>query len=613
METRSDISTPGAYLDTPGETEWLIAAESGNYALGTASGTASRRYHGWLVVALPPPLGRVMVWPRVEEILRVDDVDTALGRAWWAPDVLAPADAGQLVSFARDPEPTWIIEAAGRTVRRRFRMSADGRQAFLLWDLVEGPHAELLVRPLLTWRSHHYQTRAPKIDPRVEIGFSGRVADATQHVYRDALSPVERARGYDHVEDLCAPMQLAFDLVADSESSAWLGVGVGESPATPPDRPESAPDPRDAYVIRHPSDDSPGIIAGYPWFTEWGRDTMIALPGLLLPHRAGVAAEVLRAWAARADRGLLPNQLRDLGDGPLATNTADAPLRFVRAVGELRAVAPERIDDIIRRGVDGILDGYAAGTDHGIHVDDDGLVAAGDDVHALTWMDAIAPGGPVTPRRGKPIDIAALWVEALAVGRALAEDLGGKERGSWCEQQAARARDGLLMRFVDPVTGDLLDVVDAHDPAEESPLRPNLLLALALDPSPFPRDVREHNLARVEARLLTPYGLRTLDPGHPDYVGRYGGDQATRDRAYHQGTVWPWLIGPYADAVRAVRGDDAVSALRTVFAPVLRELAERGAIHEVYDGDAPHRPGGCPAQAWSVAEVVRTIAPELAR
>ena len=584
--------------DTPAEPEWLVATGQGGYALGTASGIATRRYHGNLVVAFPPPQGRTMVWPRSEEVLRIaTGEEVQLGRSWYAPEACVPRECAEVVAFSRGPDgsPAWTYQVGPHRVLRRLKV--DAHAAELFFELLEGPPCELLVRPLLTWRSHHHLQTSPDIS-RIAMSWNGEVEDEVEHVYKNALLPTERARGYDHVEDLIAPVQVRFDLAA---RTARLRVSVDGIEAETGSSIAASP-----FVIRYP-DGRPGIIAGYPWFTEWARDTMIALPGLLLPHDPEAAWEVLCAWSERMDNGLLPCQLRDLGLGPPHTNAADAPLWMLHAMESLQAIAPALVDEVLRAAADAVLDAYDAGTDHGIFVDADGLLVAGEEGEALTWMDAIAPDGPVTPRRGKAIELNALYLRGLRFGERLAAAASDEARVEVLSGRVARCRAAMGERYCDPETGLLRDVVDPIEPDAVEPLRPNVLIALATPDIPWPRGCAVRTLDAVESRLLTPHGLRTLDPRHPSYLPTYGGDQAARDRAYHQGTVWPWLIGPYVDAVLNVRGDDdgVRAALRDRITPLMQDLRAHGSLHEVYDGDPPHRPGGCPAQAWSVSEVRR--------
>lgn len=611
-----------AKCDTAPDREWLIATGDGGYALGTVSGVATRRYHGQLVAALPPPVGRMMVWPRNEELVAIDGRRVGLRQGWYEGAVLAPEDHVEPTAFELDHGiPTWRFDVAGVTIERRLVVAAG--TATMSWRLIDGGSATLHVRPLITWRSHHHlrdaadarparelhaqhlRWRRDAESPWVRVGWDGDLFDDEPHRYRSAWLPTEEMRGYDATEDLFAPVGIRMELGAEPLRLTVAVEGVFDAERVPVDA--SIHDrARAAFVIRHP-DGRRGVIAGYPWFTEWARDTMIALPGLLLPERPELARDVLTAWAERLDRGLLPCQLRDVGDGPLHTNTADAPLRMVQAVAILHDHDPALVPDELIDAVDQIVDAYHHGTGHGIRVEDDGLLAAGEAGHALTWMDAISPEGPVTPRRGKPIDLNALYLVGLRFAADRAEARGDAARSDALRGRATRCAEGMAEAFVDPDTGLIRDVADPEDAVTIEPLRPNVCVALAMDGVPWPRGVAEATLDAVEEHLLTPYGMRTLSPEHPDYIGNYEGDQPSRDRAYHQGTVWPWLIGSYVDATLRVRGDtpEVRARMRAALSTLMTDLEANGSLYEVYDGDAPHHPGGCPAQAWSVSEVLR--------
>ena len=620
--------------------EWLLADGAGGYAAGTRADVPTRRYHGLLIAPLPPPRGRTLVLARCEAILRDASGAWPLDASWYEPGVVHPDGWRHLEGFEPHPVPTWIHAVGGRRVRRRLGLRSGGGAAGIIWELLDGPPAELLVRPLLTCRSHHGVLRETDFEPVMVLGstglrwrrapgepevvlaWSGRPTEAPACFYRRVLLPVERDRGYACVEDLHAPVQLALELAPGQAASLQVSLPdlvPGEEAAFAVRRTAPATSTRElleagreTFVIRSPAG-KPGIVAGYPWFGEWGRDTMIALPGLLLATGHGDRArEILRTWAGRVRGGLIPNRLQDAASETEDTGSADAPLLFVRAVAawEAQAGPGAAADAALEEAELAILEGLHAGTAHGIGVDAaDGLLAAGLAGRALTWMDAITDGVPATPRRGKPVELNALYLEALRQGARIAA-----RRGDAGLLEVLRERAGHLVRglgrYVDDTSGVLRDVVDPEDPRDGVRLRPNLLFALALSPSPLPVGARRAARAAVEARLLTRYGLRTLDPADPDYRGSYAGDQRTRDAAYHQGTVWPWLLGPYVDAVLAVRGRHRRVRLRLaeVLWPLVRRAREEGTLPEVFAGDRPHIAGGCPAQAWSVAEVLRAQA-----
>ena len=469
--------------------------------------------------------------------------------------------------------------------------------------------------------------------------------------YRNFFYTRERERGLDALEDLASPGTWRWDL--QRGEAIWILAAEGqELPAGSPaaclgifrgaeqrrrralgDGPRRA---ADSYLVRRNGGRT--IVAGYPWFTDWGRDTFIALRGLCLAAgRVEEAAAILTAWARTVSQGMLPNRFPDAGGEP-EYDSVDASLWFVVAVDALlRAAGPERpgvaplaapataamnttLSAVDRQAlldaVEAILAGYAGGTRYGIHADDDGLLAAGEPGSQLTWMDARVDGRAVTSRCGKPVEVQALWIHALAVGAA--SDPGTAAPGS---QAAAarwrslgeRARASFAARFWNDAAGCLYDVVDvdhrrgAVDPA----MRPNQVLAVGGLPSALlPPERARRVVDAVEKRLWTPLGLRTLAPGEPGYRGRYEGEPRARDGAYHQGTVWPWLLGPFVEAwvrVRGGGGDAKRQARERFLAPLAAQLGEYGLGHlpEIADGDPPHTPRGCPFQAWSLGEVLR--------
>jgi predicted glycogen debranching enzyme len=366
----------------------------------------------------------------------------------------------------------------------------------------------------------------------------------------------------------------------------------------------------DQYVVRRGSGKT--IIAGYPWFGDWGRDTFIALRGLCLATgRFADALQILTAWADLVSEGMLPNFFPDATGAP-EFNTVDASLWYVIAVGEALQAAGAAVDSADRRrlisAVEAILSGYARGTRYGIRATDDGLLAAGVPGQQLTWMDARVDGHEMTPRIGKPVEIQALWLNALASAIAL----GCPSAARW-QGLLGRGRASFESRFWDETRGCLYDVVDVdHRPgAVDATFRPNQILAVGGLPLPLLTGARARMVVdAVETALLTPLGLRSLAPAEPGYCARYAGGIAARDGAYHQGTVWPWLMGPFVEAYVRVHGGtgEAKRAARArLLAPMLAHLGDAGIGHvsEVVDADEPHRPGGCPFQAWSLGELLR--------
>jgi predicted glycogen debranching enzyme len=404
---------------------------------------------------------------------------------------------------------------------------------------------------------------------------------------------------------------LSWDLAAGEATLAWRADRAAAQPAdalAASERVRRAAIPslhRAGLAHLISSADRPTLIAGYPWFTDWGRDTFIALRGLLLATgRHDAARDVLLAWSGLVDQGMLPNRFPDGGGAP-EFNAVDASLWFIIAVHDLFAIAavPEAAAERLRGACIAILDGYTSGTRYGIRMDVDGLIACGQPGVQLTWMDAKVGDWVVTPRLGKPVEVQALWINALAIAGAW--PCGRR----WLEAEA-RARAGVRAGGPDPATGGLADVI-GPDGVPDRRVRPNQVLAAGgLPHSCVPPDLARSVLALVEDRLLTPLGLRTLDPADPDYRGRYEGGVTARDGAYHQGTVWPWLLGPFVEAWLRLRGnaEPARAEAAARFLPPLRahlHQAGLGSVSEIADGDAPHTPRGCPFQAWSVGELLR--------
>jgi predicted glycogen debranching enzyme len=624
--------------------EWLETDGLGGFAMGTASGIRTRRYHGLLCAARTPPTGRVMLVNAVEAWVDLGAGPRALSSHRYLPATTHPDGAGRLVAFAHEPFPSWTYELENgvRVVHELF-VPRGTALVVLLWRL-EGPRgaAKLTLRPLLSVRDVHALRReSPALSLASQVegnsvrwqpdrampGVSARTNGLFHSEplwYRNFLYEQELARGYDHVEDLASPGFFEHGL---SQGDACLilaaGVAGSTSAVTLADSPVAelarelrahelarrtaqAPIERaaEAYVVQR--GDKKSLIAGYPWFTDWGRDTFLSLRGLLLARgKVAEAAEILLAWADHVSHGMLPNRFPDEGEAEF--NSVDASLWFVVAVEETLAAAkelPRAERSVLEHAALAILEGHAGGTRYGIAADTDGLLACGERGLQLTWMDAKIGGEVMTPRIGKPVEVQALWIQALIFGarfekrfRALAE----------------KASAAFEARFWNESTGYLNDVVDCDHVrgTADSSLRPNQVLAIGGLARTLVAPERARRVVEVlEQELWTPLGLRTLPRSDPRYHGRYAGSPLERDRAYHQGTVWPWLIGPFVEAWVRVQGSSAEArrlARERFLAPLVAHLADAGLGHvsEVADGDAPHTPGGCPFQAWSLGELLR--------
>lgn len=636
--------------------EWLETDGLGGFASGTVSGVRTRRYHGLLVTATTPPTGRMMLVSGVDVTVETPGGRWALSTQRYAPDVTGGGGEQYIESFALAPWPTWTFRLPdGTRVVQEILMRAGAPQVFLSWRLLSASRAprpapdlawtKLTVRPFLAGRDFHalmHENPAFSFDheiaeghfryrpyagaPRIVVSSSG-VYRHQPHWYRGFIYEEERNRGLDFVEDLGSPGAWTFE-VGDGEAAMVFNCErTVRDPETVPARQAvdaartverarraklGGPLDRaaDQYLVARRGGGT--IVAGYPWFGDWGRDTFIALRGLLLATgRVAEAIEVLSAWAGVVSHGMLPNFFPD-GEAEPEFNSVDASLWYVVAVGEAIHAADTSLRSADRRrlvdAVEAIVAGYAAGTRYGIRATDDGLLAAGVRGQQLTWMDARVDGREITPRIGKPVEIQALWLNALAV----AVTFGTASAGRWAEI-LERGRASFEDRFWDEANGRLYDVVDVdHVPGTaDASLRPNQIFAVGgLPLTLLTADRARRVVEAVSSSLLTPIGLRSLAPGEAGYRPRYRGGVQERDGAYHQGTVWPWLLGPFVEAhVRVFGGTTEVkrAARQRFLAPLLAHVDEAGLGHvsEVADGDAPHIPGGCPFQAWSLGELLR--------
>jgi predicted glycogen debranching enzyme len=630
--------------------EWLEADGLGGFASGTTAGTRTRRYHAVLVTATTPPTGRMVLVNGVEAWVDTPAGSFALTTERYEPGVLYPDGASRMAAFTTDPWPTWTFMLPDGT-RLEHAIVVRHRQpaVSLSWRIVSTPvgvgGVRLRVRPFLSGRDYHSLHHengafqfAPDRDgslliwrpyegvPAISVLANGHYAHEPAW-YRQFRYDAEIARGLDGTEDLASPGVFSFDLSAPAEL-----ILVAASPGVDPLPPDADADAvgsalrageamrRAAFASRlHRSADAylvargrgTTIVAGYPWFTDWGRDTFIAMRGICLAaDRVDEARRILLEWSGAISEGMLPNRFPDHGEAP-EFNSVDASLWFVIAVHDLFESAARCGVSItagdraaLERAVQQILDGYAAGTRYGIRLDSDGLLAAGAPGVQLTWMDAKVGDWVVTPRIGKPVEVEALWLNALW--------FAGQRDRRWLDV-FERGRAAFAQRFCNEETGGLHDVVDVNHVAGtvDASCRPNQIFALGgLPIALIDGDRARRALDLAERQLWVPVGLRSLAPGEPGYVGRYEGGPLQRDGAYHQGTVWPWLLGPFVEAWVRARGDTPAArceARERFLLPLLRHLDDSGLDHisEIADGDAPYRPNGCPFQAWSVGEALR--------
>lgn len=627
--------------------EWLETNGIGGYASSTVSGANARRYHALLVAAARPPVGRVVLVSKFEETLI-----TPLGRYDLStsryPDVIDPDGFRYLVEFRLDPFPVWTYSVGGIVVERSLFMVHGENTTVIHWRVLDRDDRDAAVtfdvRPLITSRDHHHLgVDRSMFDEKYEIGtdvvsisplaghppiwiaHSEASVSEERHWYRNFEYTIEEERGFDHREDLYQPFRLSFDL----SDEVVVILSDHQKNAADAEKLKAAEIKRRAELVARSGmakqywplvlasdqfvvDRGGGktVIAGYPWFSDWGRDTMIALPGLTLAcGRPEIARDILEEFGRHISEGMIPNRFPDEGETP-DYNTVDATLWYFEAI---RAYTEKTSDlslvrDLYDRLVN-IIDWHLLGTRYNIRVDDDGLLNCGHPHTQLTWMDAKVGDQVFTPRTGKPVEIQALWYNALVSMADFARALGD-ERGPEWTAMAERAKASFLPAFWNESAECLCDVVNGGE--QDTSIRPNQIFAVSLRHSMLDDNEAKKIVRAVESALLTPFGLRSLERSDPRYVGVYIGSPYERDSGYHQGTVWAWLLGPFIDAYRRVHSSDPNLEERVaeMIGPLLEHLhgACIGQVSEIFDGEKPHHPRGCPAQAWSVAELLRVIA-----
>ncbi|NJK67118.1 MAG: glycogen debranching protein [Microcoleus sp. CSU_2_2] len=663
-------------LDSAESREWSVTNGIGGYASGTIAGLLTRRYHGLLVAALKPPLGRTLMLAKLDETAVYYDRAYPLYTNRWADGTIEPHGYKYIESFHLEgTTPVWRFALADAILEKRIWMQQSANTAYIQYRLhrASKPIA-LAVKALINYRDYHHITSAGDWQMTLETLTAGvcvtafpksaplyLLTDAEPEAKFRVSTPLynwhygfdlaaEKRRGLEFCEDhlhaatfhlTIAPGQ-SLTLIASTEKNPQLNGGTAlESRRTyegellekwskaieSPDWINRLVLAADQFIVSRPLPEEPEgktIIAGYPWFSDWGRDTMISLPGLTIcTGRSEIARSILRTYARYVDRGMLPNRFPDAGGAP-EYNTVDATLWYFEAIrAYYDATGDDRLLSELWPILCEIVDWHIQGTRYKIRLDpDDGLIYAGETGVQLTWMDAKIGNWVVTPRIGKPIEISALWYNAIQAMVSFAQKLG---KSHYEYQQLADRTAAGFTRFWNDATGYCYDVLDGpggYDPS----LRPNQIFAvsLPLELSPKSLSARElrvnethrytplltpdRRLGVVDAcaqHLLTSVGLRSLSPEHPQYRGKYGGDQLQRDRAYHQGAVWGWLIGPFVLAHLQVYKDPAQA--RELLEPMAHHLLAGGigSLGEIFEGDAPHSPRGCTAQAWTVAEVLR--------
>jgi predicted glycogen debranching enzyme len=651
--------------------EWLVTNGLGGYAAGTLAGVATRRYHSLLTAALPAPYGRQVMLSHLSETIYLASGEShRLGGTEWAANRLEVYGVDHLKDFYLEwGLPVWRYEVGGVAFEKRILLPYKQNSVYVRYHLVSGNAlVRLRLRVALNIRPHdapvgrldpgtyritatedRYEINGPLAEHPLRLFLYGAQPALTleNQVFRDVLFRIEEQRGEVAEGDLWSPGYFRADLTPDNDVAIVASVENWQTVlALRPDhayaaelerrqrlvsgaRPEVQTDParhlvlaadqfvitpveRIGYAVRAQAagDEARSVIAGYHWFTDWGRDTMISLEGLtLVTGRPVEAGYVLRTFAHHVRDGLVPNLFPERTSSG-QYNTADGTLWYFHALDRYLAFTEDRLTlrGLLPTLLE-IIDHHLRGTKFGIGVDPkDGLLCQGEPGYALTWMDAKMGDWVVTPRRGKAVEINALWYNALRLlERWVQEEQGDEENARELATHAKRAHDSFNQRFWNADNGWLFDVVDGEN-GDDPACRPNQLFAISLS-NPVLDEKHWRSVVEVAyQRLLTPVGLRTLAPDHPDYKRHYHGDLRSRDAAYHRGTVWPWLIGPFVDAWVKVYPEGKARARRFLQHLVDNHLREAcvGSISEIFDAEEPFAPRGCIAQAWSVAEVLRS-------
>jgi predicted glycogen debranching enzyme len=623
--------------------EWLETNGVGGYSSGTVAGSNTRRYHGVLVAATQPPVGRMVVLSKLEETIVANGKRFELSSNQY-PGALHPHGFQYLESFNRDIFPEFIYNAGGVELKKTIAGIHGENTVVLLYEVIRSNgKITLELMPLMSCKDFHSEARANdhiyqsylfdegvfqtmnyEACPEIFISVPGSSFIDAKAWYYNFEHAVEQERGLDYKEDLFTHGHFEVELGRGSKLAIIVsiddphgrdGIKLVENERT---RRRLLAKPfayhdglrrlalaADQFVVKR--GDLNTVIAGYHWFSDWGRDTMISLPGLCLATGRHLHLKnILNAFAAYVSEGMLPNRFPDRGEQP-EYNTIDATLWYFVAVYKYYIASRDKafLAEILPI-LTNIIHWHFKGTRYNIHVDlADGLLYGGQKGIQLTWMDAKVGDWVVTPRRGKPVEINALWYNALNILSVICSECGQPEASEDWKNKALQVHDSFNEHFWNDLRGCLYDYIDG--PEKNSDVRPNQVFAISL-PFPLLNKQRAAKVFKVITdQLYTPKGLRSLERSHPDYKNQCTGEPHVRDAAYHQGTVWSYLIGPYVDAMMAVKGDKSRRDAARVIDDLLKHLDERcvGSISEIFDGEEPHTPRGCVAQAWSVAEALR--------
>ncbi len=647
--------------------EWLETNGIGGFACGTLAGANTRRYHALLTPAMNPPLGRITTVSKFEEIVTIDGEVFELSANQFA-DGVYPQGFKYLKNFRLDPFPVWTFEIKGIEIEKKIFMIDGENSTVCSWSVqspkskVQSSESEILnqesqianrksqislsLKPLLAFCDYHhlqhedanfdlhYETAFNTISvkpypsmPAIYFNHNAQTIENTDFWYRGFEYAIEKERGFDFNEDLFQPFALDFDLrepavvilstelrnYADAQKFESAEIArrekLIETANATDDFTRQLVLAADQFIVKR--GDGKTVIAGYPWFSDWGRDTMIALNGLTLAtNRAEIAKQILLEFSLHISEGMIPNRFPDVGEAA-EYNTIDATLWYFEAI---RAYVEKTGDDeFVRENLYeklvAIILWHLKGTRYDIHVDTDGLLYAGNADTQLTWMDAKTDGTVFTPRTGKPVEIQALWYNALKIMADFAQAFGDDKDSAKYSAMADLTKQSFNAVFWNEDAQCLFDVVE--NDSRDAAVRPNQIFAVSLPHTMLSVGQARKIVEKVEKELLTPVGLRSLSSDNLQYCPVYLGSPFKRDSCYHQGTVWAWLIGGFVDAYRRVNpsGNQTEKRVAEILRGFENHLTETGIgqISEIFDADAPHHPRGCFAQAWSIAEVLRVV------
>jgi len=627
--------------------EWLETNGIGGFASSTVSGANTRRYHGLLTAAMRPPLGRVTTLSKFEEIVTIGGERFELSSNQY-PDKIHPKGFQYLESFRLDPFPVWEFHL-GKIIISKSIFMVNGQNTTVCEWSVSGETEEevtLEIKPLLSFVDYHslqqetdninleFETEKNCVvieplseEPKLFFDHNAKAIETTGHWYRHFQYEIEKERGFDFSEDLFQPFSMKFDLaefaavIVSTRRHEISDVAtfrkrerarrnlITRTADAEDDFTKQLVLAADQFIVSR--GDGKTIIAGYPWFSDWGRDTMIALNGLTLAtNRFEVAKNILLEFSKHVSKGMIPNRFPDEDETP-EYNTVDATLWYFEAI---RAYAEKTenfafVKDFLYEKLVEIIYWHERGTRFNIHTDEDGLLFAGEDGWQLTWMDAKLGDEVFTPRIGKPVEIQALWYNALCTMADFAEKFGDKDGEYKYAALAKKAKKSFNEAFWNSDDECLFDCVNGD--FKDASVRPNQIFAVSLHHSMLSAFQAKKIVKKVENELFTPMGLRSLSFASNDYRPIYSGSPYERDSAYHQGTVWAWLMGSFIESLQKVypRGRKSKQYINEILDGFKAHLTEEGIgqISEIFDGDAPHQPRGCFAQAWSVAEILRVL------